>query len=55
MLSFNNLTEKYGYVIALSILIDLERHVHLNSTDLASADPESRLQKVMTLMEATAH
>ncbi len=53
-MSFENLQDKYGYVVAHSILLDLERFVRLNSTERAALDVEARLQEVVTLMEKKA-
>jgi hypothetical protein len=51
MLNFENLQSKYGFVIAHSILMDLEQHVQLNSFELASIDPEIRFQLALSLMD----
>jgi hypothetical protein len=51
MLNFRALEKKYGEVVAFSILMDMERHLRLNSSALASIDPEVRFTKAVALME----
>lgn len=51
MLSYNNLQRKYGEVIAHSILMDIERHLRLDSASLAAIDPELRFQAAILMME----
>ena len=54
MLRFHDLTQRYGEVSALALLMEMERHVRLNSTVLADVDPEARLQAALALMQDTA-
>ncbi len=53
MLRFHDLTQRYGEVSALALLMEMERHVRLNSTVLADVDPEARLQAALSLMQDT--
>ncbi len=54
MIDFETLQNKYGFVVAHSILMDLERHANLNSAELAAVDPETRLQQAVHMMEQQA-
>jgi len=51
MPNFQNLQSRYGEVVAQSILLDIERHLQLNSAALAAVDPEIRFQKAISMME----
>ena len=50
MLKYQDLQGRYGDIVALSLLMELERHVSFNSAELAAVDPEVRLEKVFAYM-----
>ena len=50
MIQFRDLEQRYGVVAAFALLIEMERHVKLNSTDLAAVDPELRIQQALERM-----
>lgn len=48
---FNDLEKRFGESLALDLLMEIERHVRLNSALLAGIDPDSRLQVALALMQ----
>ena len=50
--TYQSIEQRYGEVVALSILMDTERHVGLNSYDLAGMRPDERFERAMRLMGA---
>lgn len=51
MLSFEDIQKKYGEVIAYSILMDIERHLRLSPTYLATVEPGERFRRAIARME----
>ena len=50
MPDFKTLQKKYGDVVAYSILLDIERHLHINSSTMAPVDPEARFRSATGLL-----
>ncbi|GEM_PF-2060687 len=52
-MQYEDLEQRFGETRALDFLMEIERHVRLNSALLASVEPNSRLQVAMALMQET--
>ena len=50
MTDYQQLSDKYGEIVAFSLLMDVERHARLNSNALAAVDHSTRFERDIAIM-----